>query len=68
MNHIEGTVVLQALISKDGRVLDLTPISGPSVLFAASVAAVEQWRYKPYIFNNEPVEVKTKITVNFQLR
>ncbi len=68
MNHIQGSVVLQALISKEGRVTNLTPISGPSVLFPASIAAVQQWRYKPYIFNGEPVEVKTTITVNFLLK
>jgi TonB family protein len=68
MNHIQGAVVLQALITKDGLVTNLTPLSGPSVLFPASIAAVKQWRYEPYILNGDPVEVKTTITVIFQLK
>jgi protein TonB len=34
----------------------------------AAIGAVQQWRYKPYMLNNEPVEVETQVVVNFQLR
>jgi TonB family protein len=67
-NGIEGTVVLRALIGKDGRIQNLTPISGPKELIPAAVGAVQQWRYKPYRLNDEPVEVDTEVRVNFQLR
>lgn len=67
-NRIQGTVLLHAMIGKDGRVLELTPISGPKELLGAAIGAVQQWRYKPYAVNNEAVEVQTQITVNFQLK
>ncbi len=66
-NHVQGTVVLQAEISKDGRVADLKPISGPKELIPAAMGAVQQWRYKPYSFNGSAVAVDTQIIVNFHL-
>ena len=65
--HIQGTVVLQAMIGKDGTVHDLHVISGPPLLVTAAMEAVKQWRYRPYLLNNEPVEVDTQINVNFAL-
>lgn len=67
-NYIQGTVLLHAVITKEGRISELTPISGPKELIAAAIGAVQQWRYKPYVVNGEPTEVRTEITVNFQLR
>jgi TonB family protein len=66
-NHVQGTVVLRALIGKDGRIQNLVPVSGPKELVPAAVGAVEQWKYKPYLLMGEPVEVETQITVNFVL-
>jgi len=62
---ISGTVLLQALIGKDGHILDLHAISGPSELQQAAVDAVQKWSYRPYLLNNEPVEVHTTINVVF---
>jgi protein TonB len=64
---VEGEVVLQALISKDGTIADLRPISGPQVLSDAAMNAVKRWRFKPYLVNGKPVEVQTNIRVNFAL-
>ena len=64
---MEGTVVLAALISKAGTVQDLKVISGPAAMADAATAAVKQWTYRPYLLNGRAVEVKTVITVNFQL-
>ncbi len=66
--HVQGKVILQAVIGKDGRIQNLHSISGPKELIPAAVGAVQQWRYKPYLLMGEPVEVETQITVNFQLR
>lgn len=66
-NHVEGTVVLRAVIDKSGRVVELKPVSGPKELVAAAMGAVQQWRYKPYILEGQPAAVATQITVNFQL-
>jgi len=65
--RIQGTVVLQAVISKDGSIQGLRLVSGHPMLAPAAIDAVKQWRYKPYILNGEPVEVETQITVNFTL-
>jgi len=60
--------VLAAWIGKDGRIKDLRAIPGPSALVDASIGAVQQWRYKPYFLEGNPVEVNTQITVNFVLQ
>lgn len=65
--RIQGTVVLQAVIGKDGTVQDLRLVSGHPMLAPAAIEAVRQWRYRPYLLNNEPVEVDTQINVNFTL-
>jgi protein TonB len=65
--RIQGVVELQAVISKQGAIENLRVLSGHPMLVSAAVEAVRQWRYRPYILNNEPVEVETQITVNFSL-
>jgi periplasmic protein TonB len=65
--RIQGSVVLSAVIGKDGSIKDLRALSGHPMLVTAAVNAVSQWRYRPYILNNEPIEVETQITVNFTL-
>jgi protein TonB len=65
--RIQGTVVLQATISKSGTIENLHVISGPPMLQAAATQAVQSWRYKPYLLNGEPVEVETQINVVFSL-
>ena len=65
--RIQGSVVLQALIDKDGNVADLTLVSGHPMLAPAAIEAVKQWKYKPYLLNGQPVKVETQIVVNFYL-
>jgi len=65
--RIQGTVVLQARISKQGTIENLHLLSGHPMLAPAAIEAVRQWGYRPYILNGEPVEVDTQITVNFSL-
>lgn len=65
--RIQGTVVLQAVISKSGAIENLRLLNGHPMLAPAAIEAVRQWRYRPYILNGEPVEVETQITVNFAL-
>jgi periplasmic protein TonB len=64
---VQGDVVLHAIIAKDGRVEELTVISGNPMLIQAAREAVLQWRYQPTLLNNEPVEVDTTITVVFTM-
>src|SRR5271169_3534475 len=59
--HIQGTLVLRAIISKDGTVQRLMYVSGPALLMRASMDAVRQWKYQPTLLNGQPVEVDTTI-------
>jgi protein TonB len=65
--RIQGTVLLQAQISKTGDIENLQLISGHPMLAPAAIEAVKQWKYKPYLLNGEPVEVETQVQVNFTL-
>jgi periplasmic protein TonB len=67
MARIQGTVRLEAVISKEGTVASLKVVSGPPLLMKAAFGAVSQWRYQPTLLNGEPVEVATEIEVNFTL-
>ena len=65
--HISGTVLLHAVIAKDGTIQELTYVSGPALLMRSAMDAVREWRYKPTLLNGEPVEVDTTIQVVFSL-
>ena len=64
---VEGAVILQAWIGKDGSIRDLKLVDGSLLLGRAAVEAVRQWRYKPYLRNGVAVEAQTYVTVNFRL-
>ena len=63
-----GTVVLHAIISRDGHISALEVVSGSPFFVQAALDAVRQWRYRPTLLNGEPVEVETTITVEFRLQ
>ena len=63
--HVQGAVILHAVISKQGTIENLTAVSGPQMLQGAAMDAVRRWKYKPYLLNGDPTEVDTTITVNF---
>lgn len=64
---IDGTVVLEATISKVGTIENLRVVSGPPMLRQAAIDAVKTWRYRPYLLNQQPVEVETTVSVIFRL-
>ena len=65
--RVQGQVVLRAMISREGAIENLQVLSGPPMLVRAAVNAVQQWRYRPYVLNGEPIEVETEVKVNFVL-
>jgi protein TonB len=65
--HVQGVVVLHAIISKTGAFEKLSVVSGPPMLTQAAVDAVSRWKYKPYQLSGEPVDVETTINVNFTM-
>jgi periplasmic protein TonB len=64
---VQGSVILQALISRDGAIQDLHVLSGPPILASAAEEAVRQWHFRPHYQDGETVETKAKITVNFTI-
>jgi protein TonB len=65
--HQEGTVILQAMISKSGTIEHLQVMSGPEMLRQAAIDAVKTWRYRPYLLNDQPIEVETTVSVIFKI-
>jgi TonB family protein len=65
--QIQGDVLLHAIIDKDGKISDLQVLSGDDLLARSALEAVRQWRYKPMLYDGEPTEVDTTITVTFSL-
>jgi len=63
--HIQGDVILHAIIDKEGNISELQVLAGDDLLAQSALAAVRQWRYKPMLFDGEPAEVDTTITITF---
>ena len=64
---VQGSVILQALIGKDGIIQNLHVVSGPHILASAAEDAVRQWHFRPHFQGTEAVETQAKITVNFTI-
>ena len=64
---LQGTVVVEAVISRSGTIESLRIVSGPQMLQGAALDAIREARYQPYRLNGVPTEVETKITVNFRI-
>jgi protein TonB len=66
--RLQGSVILKAIISREGNIERIDVASGQTLLARAATDAVQQWKYRPYLLNGEPIEVETEITVNFILQ
>jgi periplasmic protein TonB len=66
--RIEGTVRLEAVISREGTILNLRAVSGHPLLIPAALAAVQRWVFRPTSLDDDPVEVATTIEVRFTLQ
>jgi protein TonB len=64
---VHGAVVMEATISREGRIEGLHVVSGPPMLRNAAMAAVQGARYRPYLLSGDPTEVQTTVTVIFNL-
>lgn len=65
--HVEGAVILKVTANKIGDVVDVQPLKGDPLLVPSAVAAVKQWKYRPYLLNGEPMAFETQVTVSFSL-
>ncbi|HTV09856.1 MAG TPA: energy transducer TonB [Candidatus Aquilonibacter sp.] len=67
ITHTEGTVVIDAIISRKGSIESARVLSGPPMLQAAALEAVRQARYRPFLLNDQPTEVQTTVTIVFRI-
>jgi periplasmic protein TonB len=67
LSHTEGTVVVQAVISKSGKIESARVVSGPAILQGAALEAVREARYRPFLLNGLPTEVETTVSITFRL-
>jgi len=65
--RVQGSVILDAVIGRDGTIQDLHVVSGPAILASAALEAVRQWHFKPYYQSGQAVETEARITVNFTI-
>src|SRR5215472_4149573 len=65
LGTVAGKVVLRILIDKEGKVVEANLVSGHPILVSACLDAVKQWKFRPYLLNNAPVEVETTATIEF---
>jgi protein TonB len=67
LRRIQGPVVLEVRIGRDGAIQNVKWVSGPQLLANAALAAVKQWQFRPHLVQGQPVEMQTKVTLNFRL-
>ena len=65
--NVQGSVLLQVRIGREGNIEDVQVVSGPDILSAAAVQAVKQWHFKPFLQEGRAVETEAHITVNFNI-
>jgi len=65
--RVQGAVVLKVILSKKGKIKEITVVSGHPLLVPAAMDAVKQWKYKPYRVQGHAVEAWTDVVVNFTL-
>ena len=65
--HVQGSVIVEAVISKAGAIISAHVLSGPAMLQQAALDAIAAAHYRPFYLNGEPTEVQTTITINFTL-
>jgi len=65
--HVQGSVILEAVVDEEGSVSTLKVLSGHPLLVEAALQAVRQWKYSPTVLNGEPVSVIATVTVIFRM-
>jgi periplasmic protein TonB len=65
--HVEGVVVISAIIDENGDVVQAHVVSGPGLLVASALEAVMKWKYEPTYLDGEPVSISMEVTVTFRL-
>jgi len=65
--HMQGVVMIDAVLDEKGNVQDMKIVSGPPLLYQAALNALGRWKYEPTYLNDQPVAVELVVTITFQL-
>lgn len=65
-SRLQGTIVLQIVVGRDGSVVGMRPVNGPDVLARSAMDALRWWKFEPYRVNGEPATVETSVTMEFK--
>ena len=65
--HLQGVVIIDAIVDEQGNVVEAKIVSGPPLLIQSALDAVKKWKYEPTYLNDQPVPVQLNVTVNFRL-
>ena len=65
--HLQGSVIIDAIIDEHGNIMEMKIVSGPPLLLQSALEAVRRWKYEPTYLNDEPVPVQLNVTVTFRL-
>jgi protein TonB len=63
---VEGDVVVNTTIDKNGNVVGMKVISGPALLRQAALDALRRWKYEPSMLNSQPIAVQMQVTIKFR--
>jgi TonB family protein len=63
--RLEGVVILDVIVGRDGSVLSVRPVGGPDAFYKAAMDALRWWRFEPYLVEGKPVTVETTVAVEF---
>ena len=65
--HMQGVVIIDAIVDEQGNVVEAKIVSGPPLLIQSALDAVKKWKYEPTYLNDQPVPVQLNVTVTFRL-
>ena len=65
--HVQGIVIIDAILDEQGNVVEAKIVSGPPLLIQSAMDAVKKWKYEPTYLNDQPVPVQLNVTVTFRL-
>ena len=65
-NNIQGDVKIEATIDESGRITEMKPVSGPSILQGPAMDALRQWKYEPSMLNGKPIAAQLLVVVEFR--
>jgi len=66
-NRVQGNAVMKVAVGRDGKVIEITPVSGQQMLLEEAMATVKDWRWRTYYVIGRPAEFETTVTVKFVL-